>query len=963
MSSTAQQDEEPAVISLDPVSTAPQAARRFVQDQLADWSLLALADDVTLVASELVTNGLLHARSPLTVRLVLVLPGVVRLEVEDDDPHPISLTPSTLTTEDLEGLDEAGQVAQVLASETMTGRGLHVVSSVADAWGVETGEHAKLVWAEFGTGPRPGPGTRSIGGGESAGVAPASPADLVGPIELPGSGLIGLHGVRLIGVPVRLAMASDANLDDLIREFQVATLDEAPDRQTLPGQLVDLVRETLDRYADPRRESRGAARQAAAAGLRLLDVDLLLPPAAIADLRRMLEILDEVAAYCREGTFLSLAPSEELTAFRHWFVEEMARQIGGEPPQPCPFPTAPPPVVEQRAARPSPEPPMEPADPVAERLQRLQAVTARLSAAVDVTTAGEVIVPAAIAEMNGRTGSLCMLAPDGKTVEIVFQAGYDEAVTSHWRRFSVSDDTPASEAIRTGEVVWLRSSEDRDERYPIFRDTPVVGDDSVAVVPVIVPPGRAIAALVVGFGESRDPDNEDLGFLTALADQAGQALDRARLHQAERTARERFAFLAEASTVLNASLDATETLQTLAELAVPRLGDWCAVHVVGDDGQPRFVVAAHLDPAKRALAEEVSRRWPADLETSGVGECIRTGESHVFQVIGDEMLTMAARSEEHLQVLRSLGMTSGLVVPIAAAGRILGALSVVNTAGRAVDHDDLSLAQDIGIRAGAALANAQLFAERSAIAQSLQASLLPSRLPDDPRISFAARYVAAGQGLDVGGDFYDVFPVDDGWMVVVGDVRGHGVEAAAVTGLARHTIRALAGLQPSLTAILQRLNQVLLQAHGDNGWDDEPRFCSALLAHITVTGGDAGGPAASLRLASAGHPVPLVVRADGAIEAAEVRGDVLGVLADVALTDTSMDLAAGDTLLLFTDGVTERHVSRRFFDDTGVAAAASRVPGATAQEMVDAVEAACRAWVPSELADDMVILAVQLPRG
>ncbi|HVM01878.1 MAG TPA: GAF domain-containing protein, partial [Acidimicrobiales bacterium] len=758
-------------MELPPELASAGRARRLVHAAVAEWGLPHLADDVALGVSELVANAVLHAHTDIEL-VVERKGGGVRASVRDTSAHDVSLPWQRAD----EGPDDEWR-GSPLDAEAMTGRGLTVVASVADAWGVEVDGGGKTVWMEAGTGAGPAP---APAGGDDA-RAPAPPA----------AGL-DARPVRLLGVPVRLALAGDANLDDLVREFQVLTMADREAPHPVPGALIRLFEEVLHRTEQPRLSARQAARAAAGAGHRLVDVTLAVPVEVVPDLWHLALVLEQVAAYCRQGAMLSLAPSEELAAFRRWWVSEVERQVHGSPPRPCPFPVAPPDqwapagperpdeaLAAERAAR-------TVAEEAAARLAGLQEVTAGLSAAVTSEQVADVVLGQGLALLGAATGSFCLLQPDGATVEIVRAVGYDPSVTEHWRRFGVSDDVPASEAIRTGRAVYLHSLEERDLRYPIFKATPTVGSAASAVVPLVVETGTVLGALAVGYARPQSFPAADRAFLRALAAQAAQALERARLHEAERRAHARFAFLSEASAVLSASLDLHETLRALADLVVPRLSDWCTVHVL-QGGRPVFVVAAHRDPAKRRLAEEVNRRWPVELGQGGIGGCLETGEPVRFQVVPAEMLDHAARDEEHRRVLRDIGLGSGMVVPLKAGGRVLGAMALANERGRVVSEDTYRLALDLGARAGAAVANAQLFAERSHVARALQASLLPPTLPRAEGIDFGARYVAAGQGLDVGGDFFDVFPTDSRWLVAVGDVRGKGVEAAAVTGLARHT--------------------------------------------------------------------------------------------------------------------------------------------------------------------------------
>ena len=190
-------------------------------------------------------------------------------------------------------------------------------------------------------------------------------------------------------------------------------------------------------------------------------------------------------------------------------------------------------------------------------------------------------------------------------------------------------------------------------------------------------------------------------------------------------------FLAEASRVLAGSLDYEQTLKSAAQLAVPDIADWCGIDLLGDDGEVHHVAVAHADPEKLALAERLRREFPTDPETSGVHRVVRRGASELYPEISDELIVAAAQSEEHLRVIRELGMTSAMVAPMRVRDRTIGTVTFVSAeSGRHFDEHDLAIAEDLALRAATAVDNARLYRTRSAIAQTLQESLLPPLLPE-----------------------------------------------------------------------------------------------------------------------------------------------------------------------------------------------------------------------------------------
>jgi PAS domain S-box-containing protein len=394
----------------------------------------------------------------------------------------------------------------------------------------------------------------------------------------------------------------------------------------------------------------------------------------------------------------------------------------------------------------------------------------------------------------------------------------------------------------------------------------------------------------------------------------------------QKEAEQALRFLAESSRILGSSLDYETTLRSVADLVVPRIADWCAIDLLGEDGAIAHVATAHVDPAKLELAAQLRMRYPPDPSApTGVPNVLRTGRAEVYSEIPDALLQAVARDAEHLELIRSVGMNSAAIVPMIARGRTVGALTLVNSeSARGFRGDrDLDLAWDLARRASVAVDNARLYTERSHVARVLQESLLPPTLPRVPGLEFGTRYRPARQADEVGGDFYDVFPTGRGsWGVVIGDITGKGPDAAALTALARHTVRAGAVGHGSPAAVLRVLNDALL-AHRL-----EERFCTVAYAVIRT---DNTGRT-RLQLASGGHPLPLLLRANGAVHEVGRSGTALGVLVNPELPEDTLELDLDDALVLFTDGVPEAGAPERFFspEDLGALLAGSAGLGAPA---------------------------------
>ncbi|MBA2515920.1 MAG: SpoIIE family protein phosphatase [Solirubrobacterales bacterium] len=429
--------------------------------------------------------------------------------------------------------------------------------------------------------------------------------------------------------------------------------------------------------------------------------------------------------------------------------------------------------------------------------------------------------------------------------------------------------------------------------------------------------------------------------------------EREQAHDAERRARRaaeiaraRAAFLADAGAVLDATLDLDETLDSLASLCVPRVADWCSIEMVEPGGRLRNAAVAHPDPSRVEEARELQRRYPPDPDApTGSAAVIRTGRAELYPEVGEELEKAGAVDADHLELIRGLGMRSAMIVPLTARGETFGAITFVAAeSGRRFDADDFGLAQDLGLRAAMALDNARLYRERSHVARTLQASLLPEVLPEIPGVRIAARYEPLGAGTEVGGDFYDVFPIGDRrWAVVIGDVCGKGAEAAALTALARYTLRAVAPVAPA--EALLRLNAAILRQRNDM------RFITIIYAEL-----DLGGARPCITLACGGHPPPLLVHASGESEVVACQGTLIGVTPDPELSQVSVELAPGDTLAFYTDGVSEASHAEPLDGHALLA----RLNGArSADAVADELQRLARS-TEAPARDDVAILALQV---
>jgi PAS domain-containing protein len=368
-------------------------------------------------------------------------------------------------------------------------------------------------------------------------------------------------------------------------------------------------------------------------------------------------------------------------------------------------------------------------------------------------------------------------------------------------------------------------------------------------------------------------------------------------------------FLADSSRALARSLEVEETLPEVARLAAASLADACAIHLHESGGELRLVAASrgHLLPPpglEEVLARATPRLW------------VQSGRPTV------------------------------LAVPILVRD---GSAGTITLYADGFGEPDIALAEDLGLRVGSAVDNARLYRTRAAIAQTLQQSLLPPELPEIPGLEIAAHYRPAGEGIEVGGDFYDVFSTGEReWFAVMGDVCGKGADAAAVTAMVRYTIRAAVMRNRSPAGILRWLNAAMLRQRAG-------RFVTIAIARLDV---DPDGTAIAT-VCSGGHPLPRVLRSTGLVEELGTTGTLLGVLAEVDLSDRSAHLSPGDALVLYTDGLTEVTAPRvwsRAHLDRAVAGARRR----DAQGIVDHLAGHAEAEAEGPPRDDLALMAVRV---
>ncbi|OKK04934.1 hypothetical protein AMK26_16855 [Streptomyces sp. CB03234] len=519
------------------------------------------------------------------------------------------------------------------------------------------------------------------------------------------------------------------------------------------------------------------------------------------------------------------------------------------------------------------------------------------------------------------------------------------------------------EAAGTGRYSSARMPAVHEDLLAVPGSVPLLngtGMRSVVTVPLKVE-GRLTGSLGVAAEAPGRYSNEEALRLQFAADRIALAVESARLGELERLRRGSLSFLVEASDLLAGTLDRDQTLALMAQMTVPTLATWCAVYTIADPtSDPYLSYVLHEDEERidglKALLSKIAppepvpspgaRVWTAPADAAHQA-ALRTSmrelglaSSPVSSGIGTTLATAAAVGGETV------------VLPLVARNRVIGMLTLGKPSDDHFRQEILELAEDLSRRAALALDNARLYSERMAISQSLQRSLLPPGLPQIPGVEVDVIYRAAGEGNEVGGDFYDLFPIrDNAYGFAIGDVCGTGPEAAAVTGLARHALRLLAREGFGGPAVLERLNAAIL----DEG--ARSRFLTLLYGELWPQ----EDGSALLKVVCAGHPLPLRLRQDGTVEPAADPQPLLGVMDDLELYEQTVTLDPGDVLLCVTDGVTERREGSRMLGDDGLAEVLTGCTGLTAGAVTARIMRAVERFAAEPPSDDMAILAMRVP--
>lgn len=591
----------------------------------------------------------------------------------------------------------------------------------------------------------------------------------------------------------------------------------------------------------------------------------------------------------------------------------------------------------ERAARLEAEQSTQALTETAERLRLLQKVTAELTAVGDAKEAARTVVGNATVSVGADEAAVFLVDDAGRSLQLVAAAGRPEAAGSPSERVPVDRHDPVAEALRLQRIVALDHPA-RDGLHSSDMAGAWPDDQSLLAAPLVVGPHR-LGVLRLGFRTERDVDMQvQVAFLAALADACAQAIERANAGERAAATAERLAFLAEASAVLSGSLEHTATIAEVAQLAVPRMADGCIVELYGPRGVGAVTVA-HADPvavraAWRVIGPPSDRPRPQRPERQG-------------RLWPD--LARDADGPDGLQaLLEAVAATSAMSVPVIGRHGPIGSMLLTYSGhARSFGPQDLELFEDLAARMALAVETARAFAEQQGrlaavtrVAEVAQQAILAPPTPRIGAFHLAARYVSAAAEAQVGGDLYEVVARPGSVRLLVGDVRGKGLDAVRKATVVLGEFRAAAA-EGDLRQLACQLDARITP------YLDTEDFVTAVLADVADDG--------SVTVACCGHP-PAFVGRDGGVEELGRAGSLpLGLGADPV--PTSGRLRPGDRLLLYTDGLLEaRNPGGGFVDVLELVRAAT---GDTPEAVLDELLRRLEACVGGPLGDDLALLLAE----
>jgi GAF domain-containing protein/anti-sigma regulatory factor (Ser/Thr protein kinase) len=505
--------------------------------------------------------------------------------------------------------------------------------------------------------------------------------------------------------------------------------------------------------------------------------------------------------------------------------------------------------------------------------------------------------------------SIYLFSDDGSLLAPVVVAHEDEHRASVARallaRYPHAPDTRLAALARSGRSQLLddmslvydpASRPDIPEEFLAFARS--LDLRSEITVPIVVRE-RTLGILHACTAESkRTLTQSDLRLAELLARRAAVAIDNATLYEEQRRTASRLGFMATASEALAHSLDLDATIATITRLPVPEFADWTMLDLIDENGRVVQSTAHHADPERRGLVADFARLTSPDLSgRHGRGRVLRTGASEIKEHVDDATLARivdeAGISAEATARLHELGYRAAITVPIVVDGKLRGSLAAIRgSAAARYAKADIPIFEDLARRAATALANSENYTRESRASQIFQRAFLPTSLPQVPGVAFSAIYAPGEAEAQIGGDWYDAFPLPDGRIVVsIGDVTGRGLQAAVIMAKMRQSLETLTYFERDPARLLEAADVTLRRI-------DRDAIVTALVGVLDPARG-------TFSYATAGHPAPILCTPDGDMVKLPGRGLPLGLRGDFETPTTTVRLPDGALIVLFTDGLIE----------------------------------------------------------
>jgi GAF domain-containing protein len=589
----------------------------------------------------------------------------------------------------------------------------------------------------------------------------------------------------------------------------------------------------------------------------------------------------------------------------------------------------------------------ENAERLAARLNLLMKVTAELTGAASPEEIVNVVVRNATEQLGASSARVYLLGDDGM-LRSAATSGGDPKIAQQYEEFDVNAELPGGLVLRENEPMFFGNLAELSDRFPALSSV-YPTERTLLVAPLRIGDHK-IGVLSLTFTGETDVDAAtQLAFITTLADATAQALERSAATSRAALASDKLAFLADASVALSETLDFAATLTTVAKLVVPRVADWCTIQVLDGD-ELKTLAIAHSDPDKVAWAERMQERYPPDPQAAtGAPEVIRTGVSELYPEIPDELLVAGAVDDEHLRIIREVGISSALTVPLTGRSGTFGAITMIHAgSGRRYDEEDRRFAEDLARRAALAVETASAFAEQTGrlaavtrVAEVAQHAILGPPPAQIGPVALSARYVSAAAEALVGGDLYEVISRQGAVRLLIADVRGKGLDAVRKATIVLGEFRAAAADLSDLADVARQIDR------RSRPYLDDEDFVTALIAEIRDDGG--------YTIASCGHPPPLLA-SGGTVRELTTHATVpLGLGAEPEVLVGT--LSNGDRLLLYTDGIMEARDGTGQFVD--LLALAQPFADGDLDSVLDRVLEGLRAVTGDELGDDLALLAAE----